>query len=277
MVIAMNVHRLIPRVTHLSLLGLVAATVMVAGAAAPGAAPAAVNPTVVLVHGAFEDGTAWQQVIAILQRDHYNVVAVQTPLTSLAADVQATKRVIESQDGPVVLVGHSWGGAVITDAGALDPRVKALVYVAAFAPDANEAVTAFNDQYPTHLGEALRQDTAGYLSVDPARFQELFAKDVDPSAGRVAAATQKPILASAFGDAPAHAAWKTIPAWDLITLDDQAIQPALQRFYAKRMNATTLEVKSSHAVIASHPAAVARLIEEAARSQKSGDKNDATK
>jgi pimeloyl-ACP methyl ester carboxylesterase len=262
----MDAHGRIVRITRLTLLGLIGAGFIVAAATA-GAAPGTAKPSVVLVHGAFEDGTAWQRVIAILQRDHYHVVAAQTPLTSLAADVQATRRIIEVQDGPVVLVGHSWGGAVITDAGALDARVKALVYVAAFAPDADEPVTAFNEKYPTRLDAALRQDTAGYLSVDPARFQELFAKDVDPSAARVAASTQKPILAGAFGDAPAHAAWKTVPAWDLITLNDQAIQPALQRFYAKRMKATILEVKSSHAVIASHAVEVAHFIEEAARSQ----------
>lgn len=241
-----------------------AAMIIAVAAGAIGAAPTGVKPTVVLLHGAFEDGSAWQRVVAVLQRDGYAVVAAQTPLTSLRADVDATIRVLDAQHGPVVLVGHSWGGAVITEAGAADARVKALVYVAAFAPDANEMVNAFNDQYPTRLGMALRRDAAGYLSVDPASFQELFAKDVDPREARVAAATQKPILASAFGEAPAQAAWKTVPAWDLITLDDQAIQPALQRFYAGRMHARTLEVKSSHSVIVSHPAAVARFIEEAA-------------
>jgi len=264
----MRAQTVVTRVGHLSLLCVAGAMAIVAAAIAPSAAPAGVKPTIVLVHGAFEDGSAWQRVISILQDDQYIVVAAQTPLTSLAADVEATRRVVRAHEGPVVLVGHSWGGAVITDAGADDPRVKALVYVAAFAPDANEVVTAFNDKYPTRLGMALRQDAAGYLSVDPARFQDVFANDVDAASVRVAAATQKPILASAFGDAPAHAAWRTVPAWDLITLDDQAIQPALQRFYAGRMHAKTIEVKSSHAVIVSHPADVARVIEEAAQSSR---------
>jgi pimeloyl-ACP methyl ester carboxylesterase len=258
----MNTNTVIVR---LCCLCLVAAAVIGMSGAEGRSAQSTVKPTIVLVHGAFEDGTAWQHVISILQRDRYNVVAVQAPLTSLAADVQATKRVLDAQDGPVVVVGHSWGGAVITDAAAGDPRVKALVYIAAFAPDANEAVTAFNDKYPTRLGSALKPDSAGYLSVDPAQFHELFARDVPAAQARIAAATQKPILGSALGDSVVQAAWRSVPAWYLITLEDQAIQPDLQRFYAERMKAKTREFKSSHLVIVSHAAEVARLIEEAAR------------
>jgi pimeloyl-ACP methyl ester carboxylesterase len=223
----------------------------------------------VLLHGAFEDGSAWQQVIAALQRDEYEVVAVQLPLTSIAADVQTAKRVIDAQDGPVVVVGHSWGGAVMTDAAAGNERVKALVYIAAFAPDAREVVAAYNDKYPSRLGSALRTDPAGYVTVDPAQFHELFAKDVDPSLVRIAAATQKPIIGTAFGESVVHAAWRNVPSWYLITLEDQAIHPNLQRFYAERMKAKTTEIKSSHAVIASHADEVARLIEEAAGSIRS--------
>src|SRR5262245_23664144 len=131
--------------------------------------PGAGKPKIVLVHGAFEDGTAWQHVISRLQHDRYDVVAVQAPLTSLAADVQATRRVLDAMPGPVVLVGHSYGGAVITDAAAGDQRVKSLVYIAAFAPEAREVITAYGDKYPTPLGSALKTDKAGYVSVDPAR------------------------------------------------------------------------------------------------------------
>ena len=244
------------------------ATAGLAAAPAERDAPGSARPTIILVHGAFEDGSAWQRVIASLQREHYNVVAAQLPLSSLAADVQVTKRVVEAQTGPVVLVGHSWGGAVITDAAAGNPRVKTLVYVAAFAPAAHEVVTAYGDKYPSRLNSALRPDSAGYLTVDPAKFQELFASDVPADAARVAAATQKPMFAKAFGDAVEQAAWKTIPAFYVLTLDDQAIHPDLQRFYAERMRAKTTSIKASHAVIVSHPAEVASVILEAARTAR---------
>ena len=241
-------------------LGLVATAALAAAPAGQGA-----KPTIILVHGAFEDGSAWQRVIIGLQREQYNVVAAQLPLTSLADDVQATRRVVESQPGPVVLVGHSWGGAVITDAAAGNPRVKALVYVAAFAPDTHEVVTAYGEKYPSRLNSALRPDSAGFLTVDPAQFQELFASDVPAAEAQVAAATQKPMSAKAFGDAVDRAAWKSIPAYYVLTLDDQAIHPDLQHFYADRMHAKTTPIKSSHAVIVSHAAEVSHVIVEAAR------------
>ena len=245
-------------------LGLVTTAAFAAAPAQQDARPSA-KPTIILVHGAFEDGSAWQRVIIGLQREEYNVVAAQLPLTSLANDVEATKRVVDSQSGPVVLVGHSWGGAVITVAAAGNPRVKALVYVAAFAPEANEVVTAYGEEYPSRLNAALRPDSAGFVTVDPAQFQELFASDVPAAEARVAAATQKPMSAKAFGDAVDRAAWKSIPAYYVLTLDDQAIHPDLQRFYADRMHATTTPIKSSHAVIVSHAAQVSRVIVEAAR------------
>jgi pimeloyl-ACP methyl ester carboxylesterase len=245
-------------------LGLVATSGLAAAPAEQGATPSA-KPTIILVHGAFEDGSAWQRVIIGLHRERYNVVAAQLPLTSLADDVQATRRVVESQPGPVVLVGHSWGGAVITDAAAGNPRVKALVYVAAFAPDAHEVVTAYGEKYPSRLNAALRSDSAGFLTVDPAQFRELFAGDVPAAEAQVAAATQKPMSAKAFGDAVDQAAWKSIAAYYVLTLDDQAIHPDLQRFYADRMHATTTPIKSSHAVIVSHAAEVSHVIVEAAR------------
>ena len=262
----MNTEKLF-RALYLALFAV--AVIGVSGLAGQSASSAS-KPTIVLVHGAFTDGSSWQQVVSLLQRDRYNVVAVQTPLTSLAADVQAVKRVLNAQTGPVVLVGHSWGGAVITEAGASDKHVKALVYIAAFAPDAGEVVSALGDKYPTRLGSALRPDEAGYLTVDPTQFHELFGKDLDPALTRVAAATQKPIIGSAFGETVSQAAWKSIPAWDIVTLDDQALHPDLQRFYAKRMNATTTEIKSSHMVVLSHAAEVARVIEQAAEATGRG-------
>jgi pimeloyl-ACP methyl ester carboxylesterase len=222
------------------------------------------KPTIVLVHGAFADGSSWTHVIPILQADGYTVIAVQNPLTSLADDVATTKRLIDAQKGPVVVVGHSYGGAVITGAAAANANVKALVYIAAFAPDANEPVAAFGEKYPSRLNSGLRTDQAGFVSVDPAQFHELFAKDVAAAEARVAAATQKPILGNAFGESTAQTAWKSVPAWYLVTLDDQAIHPDLQRFYAKRMGATTTEIKSSHAPFLSHPKEVVKVIEAAA-------------
>jgi pimeloyl-ACP methyl ester carboxylesterase len=222
------------------------------------------RPTIVLVHGAFADGTGWQRVIPILQRDGYEVIAVQNPLASLAGDVETTKRVVDAQKGSVVLVGHSYGGAVITGAAAGSSNVKALVYLAAFAPESGEPVAAFGEKYPVDLNSALKPDSAGFLYVDRARFRELFCADVPETDARVAAATQKPIHNSAFGASVPQAAWKNIPSWYLVSQDDRAINPDLERFYAKRMGAKTSEIKASHVAFISHPDVVARLIEEAA-------------
>src|SRR5262245_42121429 len=179
------------------------------------------RPAIVLVHGAFADGSSWQHVIPILERDGYTVTAVQNPLTSLAADVETTKRVIDAQSGSVVVVGHSYGGAVITAAAAGNANVKALVYIAAFAPEVGGPIGAFGEKYPAPLGAALQPDAAGFLYIDRARFHALFAADVPEAETRVMAATQKPIIASAFGATVDRAAWKTIPSWYLVTQDDQ--------------------------------------------------------
>ncbi len=235
-----------------------------AAQAAHGTSAAAPKPTIVLVHGAFADGSSWSKVIPILQRDGYTVIAVQNPLTSLAADIETTKRVVDAQTGPVVLVGHSYGGAVITGAAAGNANVKALVYVAAFAPDSGEPIGAFGQRYPTALGPALKPDAAGFLYIDPVKFHELFAADLPVAETRVAAAVQKPIIGSAFGASVDHVAWKAIPSWYLVSQDDKAINPDLERFYAKRMGAKTSEIKASHVAFLSHPLVVARLIEQAA-------------
>jgi pimeloyl-ACP methyl ester carboxylesterase len=224
----------------------------------------AAKPTIVLVHGAFADGTGWQRVIKILERDGYNVIAVQNALASFDGDVQTTKRVIDAQKGPVVAVGHSYGGAVITGAAAGNTNVKALVYIAAFAPDVGEAIGAYGEKYPAPLGAALQPDSAGFLYIDRTRFHEVFAKDVSATEAKVMAATQKPIIGSAFGASVEQAAWKAIPSWYLVTTEDQAINPEHQRFYAKRIGATTTEIKSSHVPFISQPAAVAQLLKQAA-------------
>ena len=225
----------------------------------------AAKPTIVLVHGAFADGSSWQHVIPIFERDGYNVIAVQNALASFAGDVETTKRVIDAQAGPVVVVGHSYAGAVITVAAAGNTNLKALVYIAVFAPDAGEPVTAYGDKYPAPpLNAALKPDAAGFLYIDRARFHEVFAPDVPAMEASVMAATQKPIAGSSFGATLDRAAWKTIQSWYLVAQDDQAINPDLERFYAKRIGATTTEIKSSHVPFISHPKEVARLIERAA-------------
>jgi pimeloyl-ACP methyl ester carboxylesterase len=247
------------RVTRL--VGLLALSLASAGALR---AQVTTKPTIVLVHGAFADGTGWQRVIAILQRDGYPVLAVQNPLVSFAADVQTTKRLIDAQKGPVVAVGHSYGGAVITEAAAGNANVKALVYIAAFAPEAGEPIGAFLERYPTALGPALRPDAAGFLYVDRARFRDIFAADVPAADANVMAAAQKPIIGAAFGASVGRAAWKSIPSWYLVAQDDRAISPELERFYARRMRATTTEVRSSHVPFVSRPGEVARVIVQAA-------------
>ncbi|RWK68344.1 alpha/beta hydrolase [Mesorhizobium sp.] len=222
------------------------------------------KPTIVLVHGAFADGTGWQHVIPILEQEGYSVIAVQNALVSLAGDVETTKRVIDAQKGLVVAVGHSYGGAVITGAAAGNANVKALVYIAAFAPEAGEPIGAFLEKYPSALGSALRPDAAGFVYIDRAQFRDLFAKDVSTAEASVMAATQKPINGNAFGASVETAAWKTIPSWYLVAREDRAINPELERFYAKRMDAKTTEIQASHVPFISHPEAVARLIQEAA-------------
>ena len=225
------------------------------------------KPRIVLVHGAFADGTGWQHVIPPLEQHGYFVIAVQNTLTSLANDIATTKRVIdaEAQKGPVIAVGHSYGGAVISGAAAGNPNVKALVYIAAFAPEAGEPVAAFLEQYPSLLGSGTVADAAGFLFVDRDKFRKIFAADVERTEARVMAATQKPIFGGIFGQATEAAAWKSIPSWYLLTTRDHAINPELERLYAKRIGATTVEIASSHAVFVAHPQAVVKLIEQAAK------------
>jgi len=240
---------------------------MLAGTASA-AKPAAAKPLIVLVHGAFADATGWQRVIPILQRDGYEVIAVQNPLESLAGDVETTKRLVDAQTGPVVLVGHSYGGAVIAGAAAGNPNVKALVFLAAIAPEAGEPVNAFLEKYPSALGAALKPDSAGFLFVDRGKFHSVFAADLPATEAAVAAAAQKPINGGAFAASVPQAAWKTIPSWYLVSKRDHALNPDLERFYAKRMRAHTAEIDASHVAFISQPRKVARLIERAASAAK---------
>ena len=220
--------------------------------------------TVILVHGAFADGSSWGNVIPLLESAGHDVIAVQNPLTSFADDVATTRRVIDAQQGSVVLVGHSYGGAVITKAAVGASNVKALVYVAAFAPDAGENLQALLEKYPSKIGAALVPDAAGFLYIDRSKFKEVFAADVSERELSVLAAAQKPINSQTFGQGYETPAWKEIASWYLIATDDQAINPALQRVFAERMNATSREVKTSHVPFVSNPTAVADIIKDAA-------------
>ena len=214
---------------------------------------------IVLVHGAFADGSSWARVIPMLQAKGYNVTAVQMPLTSFADDVAATRRAIARQDGPVILVGHSWGGVIITEAG-MDPKVVGLVYVAAFAPDQGEAVGELGKNYPPPPALAApKVDAQGFLTLSADAFKK-FGSDLPEKEALVAAATQGPIAAAAFGAQVSAAAWKTKPSWYIVSTLDQAIAPDEERFFAKRMKANTTELKASHVAMLSQPKAVAGII-----------------
>jgi pimeloyl-ACP methyl ester carboxylesterase len=229
------------------------------------ARPAAVaKPTIVLVHGAFADASGWDAVIRILQAKGYEVSAVQNPLTSYDADVETTKRLIDAQTGPTVVVAHSYGGAVITAAAAGNPNVKALVYLAAFANDANEPLGSLLEKYPSKAVEAFKPDAAGLLYIDRAKFHDIFAQDLAVVQTNVMAVTQKPLASSAFGATAKVAAWRTTPSWFVVARHDNVIPPDLERFFAKRMGAKTTEINSSHVVFMSHAKEVVAVIESAA-------------
>lgn len=238
-----------------------------ASASAEAEAPAAsARTSIVLVHGAFADGSAWARVIPLLQNQGYHVVAVQNALASQAADVATTRRVIEAQPGPVIAVGHSYGGAVITGAAAGNPNVKALVYVAALVPEAGEVLGELYESFGVpDLKPALVPDAAGFLSIDPAQLHPLFAHDVSATEAQVMAATQKPIHGSAFAESVPQAAWKDIPSYYLVATGDRAIKPELQRHMAHRIGAKTIEVNASHVPFLSQPEVVAHFIAQAAR------------
>jgi len=236
--------------------------VLLAASPSAGAAPARAARNIVLVHGAFADGSSWAKVIPILQAKGYNVTAVQIPLTSLADDVVATRRALALQNGPVILVGHSWAGVVITEAG-MDSRVVGLVYVAAFAPDQGEAVGALGKPYPPPPVVPVA-DKQGFLSLPTDTVVKHFASDLPEKEARVVAAVQGPISSSAFGAQVSAAAWKTKPSWYIVSSLDEAIAPDEERFFARRMKATTTELKASHLAMLSKPNEVAAVVIDAA-------------
>lgn len=224
------------------------------------------KPAIVLVHGAFADASGWQKVIPLLLKDGFNVTAVQNPLKSLVEDVATTKRVIDAQKGDVILVGHSYGGAVITEAAAGNNKVKALVYVAAFAPDKGESLDGLIKKYPpTPLFGALVPDSSGFLFIDQAKYREVFAHDLTQGEASILATTQKGIAGSVFGESLKAAAWKTIPSWYVVAAQDRAIDPELERFFAKRMKAQITKLTTSHVPFLSQPEKIAEIIKSAAK------------
>jgi pimeloyl-ACP methyl ester carboxylesterase len=235
-------------------------------AAATRKGPMHMKKNVVLVHGGFVDGSGWEGVYDILKRDGYTVSIVQNPTISLADDVAATKRMLAAQDGPVILVGHSYGGAVITEAGT-DTKVEALVYIAAFAPDKGESVAALiKDPPPGAPVPPLLPPVDGFLFLDKAKFHASFAADVDAAKAAFMADSQVPWGVAAVNGTISEPAWKAKPSWYLLTTEDRMIPPPAQRFMSRRAGATVVEAKGSHAIYVSQPRVVATLIEEAARS-----------
>ena len=229
-----------------------------------GVSPSADN-TIVLVHGAFVDGSGWEGVYRILKKDGYRVAIVQNPTISLADDVAATKRIIHAQKGPVLLVGHSYGGAVITEAGT-DPQVVGLVYIAAFAPDTGESVsTLIQDPPPGAPVPPILPPQDGYLFLDKTRFPASFAADVDEEKAAFMANSQVPWGVEALSGTITEPAWKTRPSWYLVATDDKMIPPPAQRFMSQRTKATVVEGVGSHAIYVSQPDTVAALIEQAAK------------
>lgn len=224
--------------------------------------------TIVLVHGGFVDGSGWEGVYNILKNDGYNVVIVQNPTISLSDDVAVTKRAIQAQDGQVILVGHSYGGVVITEAGN-NPKVTGLVYIAAFAPDKGESVSSLiKDPPPGAPVPPILPPQDGYLFLDKSKFRESFAADVDQEKAAFMADSQVPWGVEALDGAISEPAWKTKPSWYLVATDDKMIPPPVQRFMSERAGSTVVEVAGSHAVYVSQPVAVAKLIEEAAKGAK---------
>jgi pimeloyl-ACP methyl ester carboxylesterase len=220
---------------------------------------------IVLVHGGFVDGSGWQGVYRALKKDGYVVSIVQNPTISLADDVAVTKRVLAVQNGPVILVGHSYGGAVITEAGN-DPKVAGLVYIAAFAPDKGESVSALiKDPLPGAPVPPILAPQDGYLFLDKTKFPASFAADVSPDAAAFMADSQVPWGVEALSGTISEPAWKTKPSWYLVSTQDKMIPPDAQRAMSQRAGATVIEVQASHAVYVSQPQAVASIIETAAK------------
>jgi pimeloyl-ACP methyl ester carboxylesterase len=219
---------------------------------------------IVLVHGAGSDGSSWNKVIPILTDAGHRVIAAQLPLYSLRDDVNTVLRAVDRIGGPTVLVGHSYGGEVITNAAYNNPNVTGLVYIAAVAPDEGEAGNDFFEQLPEEFSrrfnESIAMDSAGFMYFNPEKLPEFFAHDVDPVEAGILGVVQKPFNQSIIAEKSGPPAWKQLPTWYQISEDDLLLPPDLQRFYSERMNATTLSLNSSHASLISHPKEVAQLI-----------------
>jgi pimeloyl-ACP methyl ester carboxylesterase len=235
------------------------ATTSIAGQSLAQDAKTAGARNVVLVHGAWADGSSWSEVIRRLQAAGLHVTAVQNPLTSLADAVAATRRALALQDGATVLVAHSWSGTVISEVGT-DPKVTALVYVAARAPDAAEDFVALSGKFPTMPLRAGVQEHDGFTTIAEDAFLEFFANGVRRDQAEVLYAVQQPAAASLFGERTTAAAWRTKPSWYAVSTLDQTISPELERFLAQRMKATTVELAAGHLSLVSHPQEIAELI-----------------
>ena len=223
------------------------------------------RPNIVLVHGAWADGSCWSGVIERLQADGYQVRAPQFALGAIADDVARLRQVLEFQDGPTIVVGHSYGGQIITALGADAPNVVGLVYIAAFALDEGESLGALLAQGPvTPALEHLFTDSRGFGWLSEDDFVNHFAADVEPIQAKVMYAVQQPLASSAFTDVMGVPAWKSLPSWYLVAQNDEAIPPEAERTFASRTGATTVEIPSSHVAMVSHPAEVADLVEKAA-------------
>jgi pimeloyl-ACP methyl ester carboxylesterase len=228
-------------------------------------------PNVVLVHGAWADGSSWAAVIERLQADGYHVTAPQFPMTTLADNVARLRQVLAVQDGPAIVAGHSYGGQIMTALGTDAPNVAGLVYIAAFGIDEGESLGGLLSQGPvTPALVHLITDQQGFTWLSEDDFVNHFAADVDPARARVMYAVQQPLAASAFGDVMGVPAWKSQPAWYLVATNDEAIPPGAERQFAARMGATTVEVPSSHVAMVSHPDDVVQLIESAAKEVPAG-------
>jgi len=248
------------------LLGAMTALMIAAGTSAQSAPSPAAAATIVLVHGALIDGSSWRGVYDVLTKDGYRVRIVQQPLTGLDEDVAATRRVLDQIDGPVILVGHSYGGAIITVVGS-DPRVKALVYVAALQPDVGETGGEVAPPMPPASND-LRQTKDGFVFLDPARFAADFGADLPKAQAEFMARSQMPVAGAAFSAKLTVAAWRDKPSYAVIASEDRALDPAIARRMAKRAGSKVTVVKASHAVLISQPRAVAQVIETAARAIK---------
>jgi pimeloyl-ACP methyl ester carboxylesterase len=223
------------------------------------------RPNIVLVHGAWADGSSWSSVIGRLQADGYHVTAPQFPLTSLADDVARLRHVLALQDGPTVVAGHSYGGQVMTALGTDAPNVVGLVYIAAFGIDEGESLGGLLAQGPPTPALAHQfVDEQGFAWLTEDDYVNHFAGDVEPVKAKVLYAVQQPLSTSAFGDVMRVPAWKSLPSWYLVAQDDQALPPDAERMFAQRMGATTIEVPSGHLAMVSHPDEVVKLTETAA-------------